>query len=121
MLQGPAPGDILAGVARVEVTAAASPGMKVAEVRLLVDGSLAAAATGSPASFSWNTAEVADGAHDLSAAAVDQIGNSGTTTPVRVAVRNGSRAGGCASAHAEQPLIVLAAALSTMLRRRRLS
>ena len=121
VLQGPAPGDILAGVARVEVTAAASPGMKVAEVRLLVDGSLAAAATGSPASFSWNTAEVADGAHDLSAAAVDQIGNSGTTTPVRVAVRNGSRAGGCASAHAEQPLIVLAAALSTMLRRRRLS
>jgi hypothetical protein len=121
VLQGPAPGDILAGVARVNVTAAASPGMKVAEVRLLVDGALVAAAAGSPASFSWNTAEVADGAHDLSAAAVDQMGNSGTTTPVRVAVRNGSRAGGCASAQAEQPLIVLAAALWAMRWRRRLS
>ena len=121
VLQGPAPGDILAGVARMEVTAAASPGMKVAEVRLLVDGALVAAATGSPATFSWNTAEVADGAHDLSAAAVDEIGNSGTTSPVRVAVRNGGRAGGCASAHAEQPLVVLAAALCAMLRRRRLS
>jgi hypothetical protein len=121
VLQGPAPGDVLAGVARVEVSAAASPGMKVAEVRLLVDGAQVAAATGSPASFSWNTAEVPDGAHDLSAVAVDQIGNSGTTAPVRVAVRNGSRAGGCASAHAEQPLIVLAAALCALLRRRRLS
>jgi hypothetical protein len=121
VLQGPAPGDILAGVAHVEVTAAASTGMRVAEVRLLVDGALVAAAAGSPARFSWNTAEVADGAHDLSAAAVDEIGNSGTTAPVRVAVRNGGRAGGCASARAEQPLIVLAAALGAMLRRRRLS
>jgi hypothetical protein len=121
VLQGPAPGDVLAGVARVEVTAAASPGMKVAEVRLLVDGAVVAAAAGSPASFSWNTAEVADGAHDLSAAAVDEIGNSGTATPVRVAVRNGGRAGGCASTHAEQPLMALAAALCALLRRRRLS
>jgi len=121
VLQGPAPGDILAGVAHVEVTAAASPGMKVAEVRLLVDGALVAAASGSPASFSWNTAEVADGAHDLSAAAVDEIGNSGTATPVRVAVRNGGRAGGCASTHAEQPLMALAAAAWALLRRRRLS
>ncbi len=55
------------------------------------------------------------------AAAVDEIGNSGTTTPVRVAVRNGGRAGGCASAHAEQPLMEIAAALCAMLRRRRLS
>jgi len=121
VLQGPAPGDVLAGVARVNVTAAASPGMKVAEVRLLVDGALVAAAAGSPATFSWNTAEVADGAHDLSAAAVDEMGNSGTTTPVRVSVRNGGRAGGCASAGAEQPLILLAAAVCAMLRRRRLS
>ena len=35
VLQGPAPGDVLAGVARIQVSAAASPGMKVAEVRLL--------------------------------------------------------------------------------------
>jgi len=121
VLQGPAPGDVLAGVARIQVSAAASPGMKVAEVRLLVDGAAVAIARESPANFSWDTAQVADGAHDLSATAVDEIGNSGTTNPVRVAVRNGARAGGCASAQAEQPLIALAAALLAMLRRRRLS
>ena len=121
VLQGPAPGDVLAGVAHIQVSAAASSGMKVAEVRLLVDGTAVAVARASPASFSWDTAEVADGAHDLSATAVDEMGNSGTTNPVRVAVRNGARAGGCASAQAEQPLIAFAAALLAMLRRRRLS
>jgi hypothetical protein len=111
-LRGAQPGAVLAGVAR----------MKVAEVRLLVDGAPVATSAGSPASFSWDTAGVADGSHDLSGMAVDEIGNSASTAPVRVGVRNGSAGsggGGCASAAADQPLIALAVGLLTLPRRRR--
>jgi hypothetical protein len=116
-LQGLTSGATLSGVARIEVTADASPGIKVAEVRLLVNGAVSATASGSPATFSWDTSAVPDGAHDLSATAVDEIGNSTTSAPVRVAVRNGG-GGGCASAQEEQPLMALAAALAGVLRRR---
>jgi hypothetical protein len=117
-LHGLAPGAVLAGLARVDVSAEASPGMKVSDLHFLVDGAPVAVASGSAASFSWDTAAVKDGAHDLSAKAVDEIGNSTTTSPVRIAVKN-ARGGGCASAGAEQPLVALAAAIAALLRRRR--
>jgi uncharacterized protein (TIGR03382 family) len=122
LLRGLATGAVLAGLAQIEVTAEASPGMKVSEIHLLADGAPVAVASGSAASFSWDTAAVQDGAHDLSAKAVDEIGNSSTTSPVRIAVKNArGGVGGCASAGAEQPLVALAAAMAALLRRRRYS
>jgi hypothetical protein len=119
-LRGPTGGAVIAGVAHIDVTGAASPGMSLAELRLLVDGAPVATAVGSAASFTWDTTGVVDGAHDLSAMAVDEIGNSTTTDPVRVSIRNGvGKGGGCASGGISQPLIVLAAALAAMLPRTR--
>jgi Big-like domain-containing protein len=111
-LQGLASGSVLSGVARIVVQADASPGLGLAEVRLLVDGTVSATASGASASFSWDTTEAAEGAHDVTAVAVDEIGNSSSTDPVRVEVRNGGSAGGgCTSAGAPGPLLAVALAL----------
>jgi hypothetical protein len=130
-LRGADPGTVLAGVARFEVEAQASAGMAVTDVRLLVDGAPVAAAAGSPATFTWDTAGVADGSHDLRGMAVDEGGLLAATMPVRVDVHNGSAGGGsaggggnaggggCATTGADQPLLVLAFALATLLRSRR--
>jgi hypothetical protein len=118
-LQGPVTGAVLTGATRVDVTAGASEGTALAEVRLLVDGATVASASGSPASFTWDTAEVADGAHDLAAMALDELGNSTTTAPLRVGIRNGRFSGGCGSAGAEQSVMALAAATMFLLRARR--
>src|SRR5207237_2968064 len=101
------------------VEANASPGLGVSEVRLLVDGAASAKATGSPATFSWDTTAAAEGAHDLTAVAVDDIGSSTSTAPVRVEVRNSARVGGCASAGGAESLIGLALATAATVRRKR--
>jgi len=81
---------------------------------------LSAKATGTTATFSWDTTEVAEGAHDLMAVAVDDLDSSTSTAPVRVQVRNSSGgAGGCASAGAAKPLIGLALALAMAATARR--
>jgi len=119
-VRDPRTGAILSGIAQVDVEANASPGLAVSEVRLLVDGAVSAKATGTTATFSWNTTEVAEGAHDLTAVAVDDLGSSTSTAPVRVQVRNSSGgAGGCASGGAAQPLIGLALALAVAATARR--
>jgi hypothetical protein len=117
-VRDPRAGAILTGIAHVDVEANASPGRGLSEVRLLVDGAVSAKATGPSATFSWDTTEVAEGAHDLTAVAVDDIGGSTSTAPVRVEVRNSSRAGGCASAGAEQSLLGLALAMAAAARRK---
>ena len=119
-VRDPRTGAILSGIAQVDVEANASPGLAVSEVRLLVDGAVSAKATGTTATFSWDTTEVAEGAHDLTAVAVDDLGSSTSTAPVRVQVRNSSGgAGGCASGGAAQPLIGLALALAVAATARR--
>ncbi len=132
-LQGADTGTVLAGIARFEVEAQASAGMKVAEVRLLVDGAPVAAAAGSPASLSWDTAGAENGSHDLSGMAFDEAGLLASTASIRVDVLNASGGGGagggrsggsaggggCSSTRADQPLVALAIGLSALLRRRR--
>ena len=120
-LHGPPPGTALSGRVRVEVIGAASPGLALAEVRLTVDGAEVATSTTSPAAFALDTTALANGAHDLGAVALDEIGNSAESAPLRVEVRNkGGGGGGCASA-AGEPLLALAAALVACARRFRLS
>ena len=121
VLQGLVNGSVLSGVAQIVVEADASPGLGLAEVRLLVDGEVAAMANEATANFAWDTTAVAEGAHDLAAVAVDEVGNSTSTDPVRVEVRNGAGGGGCTSATAPEPLIGVALALLAMRRRRSLS
>ena len=118
-VRDPRTGSILSGIAHVDVEANASPGLGVSEVRLLVDGTVSAKATGSAATFSWDTTAVAEGAHDLTAVAVDDIGSSTSTAPVRVEVRNSARVGGCASAGGAESLIGLALATAATVRRKR--
>jgi hypothetical protein len=115
-LRGAGAGALLTGVAHVEVVASATPGLSLQRVRLLLDGEEVAAADSAPASFSLDTRGVADGAHDLAAVAVDEIGNSTRTAPLRVVVRNGG--GGCASA-AGEPLFAVAGLLAAAQARRR--
>src|SRR5437667_11519990 len=55
----------------------------------------------------WDTTAAAEGAHDLTAVAVDEIGSSTSTAPVRVEVRNSARVGGCASAGGGETLVRL--------------
>jgi len=120
-LRGPQPGAVLAGVAQVEVTGTASPGLSLSEVRLLVDGAPLATSSTSPAAFPLDTAAIANGPHDLSALAVDEIGNSSSTPPLRIEVQNrGAHGGGCASAAATHPLLLLAV-LAALCRKRRLN
>jgi len=118
-VRDPRTGSILSGIAHVDVEANASPGLGVSEVRLLVDGAVSAKATGSTATFSWDTTAVAEGAHDLTAVAVDDMGSSTSTAPVRVEVRNSARVGGCASAGGAESLIGLALATAATVRRKR--
>jgi len=118
-VRDPRTGSILSGIAHVDVEANASPGLGVSEVRLLVDGAVSAKATGSTATFSWDTTAAAEGAHDLTAVAVDDIGSSTSTAPVRVEVRNSARVGGCASAGGAESLIGLALATAATVRRKR--
>jgi hypothetical protein len=117
-LRDPRTGSILSGIAHVDVEANASPGLGVSEVRLLVDGAVSAKASGSSATFTWDTTAVAEGAHDLTAVAVDDIGSLTSTAPVRVEVRNSARVGGgCTSAGAAEPLFALALAAAIARRK----
>ena len=73
----------------VNVTAAASDNIGVTGVQFKLDGAnLGAEDTSSPFSVSWNSAQVGDGAHTLTAVARDLAGNTATSSSVAVTVQN---------------------------------
>ena len=104
-MTSPADGSSVTGT--LSITAAASDSSGVGGVQFLLDGSpLGAEDTSSPYSLSWNSATVANGSHTLSARARDTVGNTATSSAVKVTVSNG---GGASQIGQWGPLIPLPA------------
>jgi large repetitive protein len=71
------------------IAATASDNVGVVGVQFFVDGSaLGSEDTNAPYSTSWNTRQIADGAHALTARARDAAGNTNTSATVNVTVAN---------------------------------
>ena len=86
-ITSPATGADIAGT--ISVTASASDNIQVAGVQFLLDGAnLGAELTGAPYAMSWNTTNIANGPHTLSARARDAAGNTATATSITVNVAN---------------------------------
>lgn len=77
-ITSPANGASVSGTVTIAVSASDNVGVR--SVSLSVDGAVIGSATASPYSFSWNTTNVADGNHSLSAIAKDAAGNTKTST-----------------------------------------
>jgi hypothetical protein len=83
------PGDGATVTATIPVTATASDPSGVDEVEFQVDGTRIGAPDGSsPYSVQWSTINVANGNHELTAVARDELGNESTSAPVTVDVEN---------------------------------
>jgi hypothetical protein len=84
---GPANGATVKGV--VTLSANASDDVAVAAVRFLVDGvQVGGEDTTAPYSISWNSRDLANGLHTLTAVARDGAGNSATSDPVSFTIAN---------------------------------
>jgi hypothetical protein len=93
-ITAPVGGQTVSGTA--QVSASASDNVAVASVQFYLDGSpLGAPVTARPYAVSWNTREVANGTHTLSAVATDTSGNKGESAPVEVTVENPIQPGPC--------------------------
>ena len=86
-VSAPAPGSTVAG-SNVTLSAAASDDGKVDHVDFLVDGTVVGTASSAPYSRGWNSTSVSNGAHAITARAVDNAGNTTTSSPVTVTVDN---------------------------------
>jgi thermitase len=83
-ISAPAGGAVVSGLVAVDVGATDDVG--VTRVELLVNGSPIASDFSAPYGFSWDSAQVADGAHTLTAYAYDAAGNySSHSVSIRVA------------------------------------
>jgi hypothetical protein len=102
----PAAGATLSGVTLVNVSATdASP---IGSVQLLVDGApFGLADTASPYQFSVDTTSLANGAHTLSATAIDGSGNTGAAAAVSVTVSNQAGQNGTWSALMSLPIVAV--------------
>ncbi|MBL8821227.1 MAG: PKD domain-containing protein [Planctomycetia bacterium] len=86
-LTSPAPGSTVSGI--VNITANASDNVGVVGVQFLLNNQpLGAVDTSAPYSFSWNSSQVSNGTHTLSAVARDAAGNTTTASVVQVTVNN---------------------------------
>jgi hypothetical protein len=108
----PASGSTLSGTTMLVADATVVPGTTLQSVQFFVDGTSAGVVTTSPESVAWDTTLASNGPHKLSASVVDSAGNTATTAPAAVTVRNkqggSERAQGCAST----PISPFAALLS---------
>lgn len=87
-VSAPALNAVLAGVATLSAAAVAPSGGAVASTSLLVDGTLLSTAPGAHAQSSWDTTTVPNGAHAVTASALDADGASASSPPIAVVVRN---------------------------------
>src|SRR5919201_3757632 len=86
-ITAPAAGATVSGT--IIVSATASDNVGVAGVQFTLDGAnLGAEDTSAPYSVAWNTTNLANGSHVLTAVARDAAGNVATSTPVTVTVAN---------------------------------
>jgi archaellum component FlaF (FlaF/FlaG flagellin family) len=85
-LSAPSAGSTLSGM--VTLTATASDNVAVATVGFLIDGSQIGSTTLSPYKLSLDSTSLTNGAHTLSARAVDSSGNAKTSATVAVTVNN---------------------------------
>ena len=90
-ISAPASGATVSGT--TTVTATATDNVGVTLVELWVDGALGPTDTGSPYSFSWNTAALSNGSHTLQSRAYDAAGQVGMSSMVTVTVNNGTPPG----------------------------
>ncbi len=74
----------------VTVAVNASDNVGVTRVELRANGATVATDTASPFQLAWNSAGVADGSVQLTAAAYDAAGNAAVSSPVSVTVANGT-------------------------------
>jgi len=81
----PIKGETISGTVAIAISA--SDNVSVASVELSIDGVLLGANTGSPFSFSWNTATLPNGYHSLTATARDAAANTSTAS-VSVLINN---------------------------------
>jgi hypothetical protein len=72
----------------VTLTATATDNVGVTSVQFLVDGNPVGTVSSEPYTLTWNTGNVADGAHTITAVARDALNNAGTSAAVAVTVRN---------------------------------
>jgi peptidoglycan/xylan/chitin deacetylase (PgdA/CDA1 family) len=86
-MTSPLNGATVSGVVRLEASAS-DAGSGVARVDFYVDGKIVGTATSAPYRINWNTKnkQVAKGAHTIYAVAVDNVGNSQTSTSIAVTV-----------------------------------
>jgi poly(hydroxyalkanoate) depolymerase family esterase len=91
-ITAPANGAGVSGT--VSITANASDNIGVDRVEFLLDGALLGSDTTSPYAYAWNSATATNGAHVLTARAVDLAGNTGTSPQVNVTVSGGTGGGG---------------------------
>ncbi|HYP24222.1 MAG TPA: DNRLRE domain-containing protein, partial [Actinomycetota bacterium] len=85
-IASPGSGETVRGPTPVKVTA--TDDRKVTKVELLVDGTLSSTDTTAPYEFTWSSNSVANGAHNLTAKAYDDVGNVTTSAAVPVTVAN---------------------------------
>lgn len=91
-ITAPANGAGVSGT--VAITANASDNIGVDRVEFLLDGALLGSDTTSPYAYAWNSTTATNGAHVLTARAVDLAGNTGTSPQVNVTVSGGTGGGG---------------------------
>jgi archaellum component FlaF (FlaF/FlaG flagellin family) len=85
-LSAPSAGSTLSGM--VTLTATASDNVAVATVGFLIDGAQIGSTTSSPYKLSLDSTSLTNGAHTISARAVDSSGNAKTSAAVAVTVNN---------------------------------
>ncbi len=91
-ITAPANGAGVSGT--MNITANASDNIGVDRLEFLLDGALLGSDTTSPYAWSWNSTTATNGAHVLTARAVDLAGNTGTSPQVNVTVSGGTGGGG---------------------------
>jgi hypothetical protein len=95
-LTAPAGGATLSGTVGLAASAADASG--IAGVQFLLDGNpVGSEDTTAPYELGWDSTAVADGSHTIAARARDGAGNTATSSPVAVTVKNASGGGGPSS------------------------
>ena len=89
VINTPTSGQTVSGTVAITTTATASGGATIKSVQVLLDGQpLGPLLTSPPYSYSWDSTQVANGAHSIGANVIDSNGAAGTATAVPITVSN---------------------------------